>query len=370
MNNFPPGRTYSPEQVVDDRIDMLSARVRLLYGDWILDLKKGKTFIGLNWNWPNLWWSGPKEFYDTYVFSWHGENWPNIWLKNFCESHPDSLVIVIGESPIPEKYYDLPNLKSLVYHSWGQMIQDVLQFNHPEYVPMSKRQHLLSSLVNKPSFFKALTTAQLLSKYNHKDIIYSWNVNKRKEYCSSLNFLESQHMPNSKLENLSKFYHEQLKHQTYKLDDFNDTGFSNFYCDIPAYTDCLINVTNETYDQTLVDDVILPSPYISEKTWKPLLSGCSLLSQGSRGVYDFLKNFGFQFEYPWDTSYDQTLGDIDRYMSFLTVLDSIFEMDRGFLMTTLEESAKFNYHHIRSEEFFSRVKKINNESLENFMRYY
>ena len=367
VNNFPKDTLLEPERLTDDNIKKLSSHAQKLYGKWLLSLKQGKTFFGLNWNWPDLFDSDPGGFYDTYVFSWHVESWPHNWLKEFCEQHPDSQVIVISEYSKPKRYYDLPNLKCLVYHSWGLILSKVLQYNQPNYVPMTKRKNFLSSLVNKPSYFKALTTAHLLMHHQNKKLIYSWNINKRREICPSLTFLELELAPNDQLKPLFEFYHSELKNKTYSLDDFNDTRFSNYFSDIPAYTDCLINVSNETYSQSYVTGVVLPGPFITDKTWKPLLAGCAMLTQGPRGIYTYLEQFGFRFDYPWDTKYDQTYGDIDRFLSFLKTLDHVLEMDIGQLAYNLETTTKHNYYHVRSQEFFSTIENINNSNLDKFI---
>jgi len=370
MNNFPLDTISEPEVLISNDIKKLSDRSQLWYSEWILSLTKGKTFFGLNWNWPNVFDSDPGGFYDTYVFSWHVEAWPHDWLKNFCETHADSQIIVIGEYAKPKKYFDLPNLKCLVYHCWGHLLQEVLNYNQSQFVDFKKRKHVLSSLVNKPSYFKALTTAHLLMKHRDKDLIFSWNINKRGEICPSLNFLDPEHLPSENLRPLFDFYHSELKHQTFALDDFNDTRFSNYFSNIPAYTDCLINITNETYSQSYHNGTVLPGPFLTDKTWKPLLSGCALLSQGPRGVYSYLQKFGFVFDYSWDIGYDQRHGDIDRFNYFLKTLDNVLQMPHDYLAQTLEKATKYNYEHIRSKEFFLQVKKINQENLEEFLQSY
>ena len=370
MNNFPLDQIFDPELLLNDDISSLSFRSKKLYGDWILDLRKGKTFFGLNWNWPSTFDSDISGFYDTYVFSWHVEDWPHAWLKDFCESHPDSQVIVLGEFSLCKNYYHLPNLKSLVHHCWHLLIPEVLQFDSHDYVPMHQRKQRLSSLVNKPSYFKSLTTAYLLKNYLGRDFIFSWNINLRKEICPSMNFLDEQYMTRREIIELCKFYHEQLKDKKHTLDNFNDTRFSNYYSSIPAYTDCLVNISNETYTQSFINGINLPGPFITDKTWKPLLAGCALLSQGSKGVYAYLEKFGFIFDYPWDNDYDLIDGDIDRYIAALEKLDDIFNLDFCFLANQLDRSTRYNYDYIRSHDFIKKIQLLNEKYFSDFYSNY
>jgi len=366
MNQFPKDRLFDLEIMTDD-VTVLKPRTRRLYGDWILELKQGKTLFALNINWDQI---DPTEFYDTYVFSYHVEQWHNEWLKKFCDAHTDSQIVVISEFPLDKTtdsfYRDTPNLKCLVHHCWDILLEEVLTFDDTVYVPTVTRQHRLSSLVNKPSYFKALVTAHIMiNGYHRKDMILSWNINDRQETCPSLGFLDERYS-SSTLYPLIKFYHETLKNLSIRLDDFNDTRLSNYYGNIPAYTDCLVNSVNETYAQSY----IFPGPFITEKTWKPLMTGCALLPQGPSGIYPYLENFGFVFDYPWDRTHDMVPGDIDRFLQYLKILDQLFEFEFDELVEKLAYSSRYNYDHIRSAAFKSRIQQLNQQYLDEFLRTY
>jgi hypothetical protein len=374
MNKFSRDRLFDPERVTDST-ELLSPRAKKLYQGWLFDLKKGKTFFGLNWNWPsNCFDSTIDGFYDTYVFSWHVENWDHEWLKNFCKNHPDSQIIVISEFALDINYYnyyrDIKNLKCLVHHCWDQLIDEVLTIDNPQYVSVFDRKYKFSSLVNKPSYFKTLVTAYLMSTYDLNDTILSWNINDRQEVCHSMAFLDANISSADKIKPLIEFYHAALKNQKIKLDNFIDTRLSNYHCNIPAYTDCLVNSINETYVQSSTNRRLFPGPFITEKTWKPLLTGCGLLAQGPKDIYSYLENFGFVFDYPWDRSYDTISGDIDRFLKYLKTVDVIFESDHNELAQKLSYSSQHNYNHIRSAEFNSRIQELNQQYLSEFLRNY
>lgn len=366
MNQFPKDSLFDLEIMTDD-VTVLKPRTRLLYGDWILELKRGKTLFALNINWEQI---DPTEFYDTYVFSFHVEQWNNEWLKKFCVEHSDSQIVIISEFPLDRTtdsfYQDVYNLKCLVYHCWGVLLDEVLTFDDTIYVPTEFRHCRLSSLVNKPSYFKALVTAHVMMNHGHrKDMILSWNINDRQEICPSLRFLNERDSRPA-LAALIKFYHETLQDLSIRLGEFNDSRLSNYYGNIPAYTDCLVNSTNETYARSS----IFPGPFITEKTWKPLMTGCALLPQGPSGIYPYLENFGFVFDYPWDRSYDLIDGDIDRFLQYLKTLDQLFEIEFDELANKLAHSSRYNYDHIRSTAFKSRIHDLNQRSLNEFLQTY
>jgi hypothetical protein len=379
MMNFPRDILFEPEPITNNNFHCLSSRSKKLYLDWLPELQKGKTFFGLHWHWPrdfNL--IVPEGFFDTYVFSWHVENWDHTWLKEFCENHKDSKVVIISEFPLVDNYYDIPNLKCLVHHAWGIIINDVLSFDTSKYIPSLKRSKKLSSLVNKPSYFKALITAHILKNHNNSSLVFSWNINQRNEICGSLQLLNESLSPRLELIPLIEYYHSNLKNKKFKLD--NDsfdiskiTYFSRlngYFCDNVPFTDCLVNITNETYSQSCVNEINFPGPFITEKTWKPLLGGCALSSQGPCDTYNYLEKFGFIFEYPWNLSYDKIPGDIDRFLTYLEVVDHIFNIDHDELSRDIEHSCHYNYYHIRSTKFQNIIRDLNSQHLSEFLSAY
>jgi len=365
MNQFIQHDIFFPEQFTDS-LTNLSCNARELYGDWILELRRGKTFFLTNVNWDGYQQKIPRNF-NRYVFSFHVEPWHHQWVKDFCESHPDQEVVIISEYPLTDQYYALPNLQVLVYHCWDWLIPKVLQYDRNDLKLASTRSRHLSCLTNKPSFFKSLTTGYVRRHQFENRTIMSWNINKRQEICPSMQYLDSSlHYPNE-IRELIEFYHENLKHLSIPLDDFNDTRFSNYFNEIPAYTECLVNVTNETYQTTVEENYVMSGPFLTEKTWKPLLAGCALIPQGMPNTYSYLQKFGFVFDYPWDTEFDQQIPDFTRYLGVLRTIDLVLESDFDSLANSVEHSNRYNFEHVRSKDFLDRVKSINQTSLQNFL---
>jgi len=167
------------ETCINADISKLHVNNCLLYGNWLHYLNKGKTFFGLNYNWPSLTTSDSaiENHYDTYVFSWHLEPWDCDWLEKFCSDHPHQQIVVIGEFPLTNYFQKFPNLKGLVFHCWDIYIKYVLDFFGKNYSFSKKRKYTLSSLCNKPSFTKIFITAYLLKNYYPRnDLLLSWNV--------------------------------------------------------------------------------------------------------------------------------------------------------------------------------------------------
>ena len=369
-NSFPSDPIFDPEIIVDGDLSGLSDRTSRLYRHWILDLSRGRTFFGLNYEWPSNRWHRnltiPQGFYDTYVFSWGNEDWDHQWLRQFCVDHNDSEVIVISDTALPPGYYDLPNLRCLVHHCWHVLLTDVISYDRTPFVPVAHRTWRCSSLVNKPSYFKVLTTAYLMLHYRDC-VLMSWNTNRNGEMCGSIGFLDPALPTRSELVPLIDFYHRRMKSVKLELDEFVVDRMQLYNSNHAAFTDCVVNLTDETFSQDAIDEVPMPGPYITEKTWKPLLAGTALLPQGRSGTYAYMENFGFVFDYPWNRRFDTVTADIDRFVQGLRAIDRVFEMPMQDLAQAVAESCKHNYYHIRSEQFKTRVQNINDQHLQIFL---
>lgn len=161
---------------------------------------------------------------------------------------------------------------------------------------------------------------------------------------------------------------------TLEVNKNDETFFNNYLLDadiiedsknIPAYKNSLINCTNETTDVSR-GDVIgrLPTPYITEKTWKPLCYGNALIFSGHPGTRQRLEEAGFIFDYPWDNSYDDVIGDLDRLEHLLQVVQNICSMDFDFILHSIKESCEYNIQHVKSQSLVQHINSINDKGLE------
>jgi len=359
------------ETCIDADISKLHVNNRLLYGNWLHNLNKGKTFFGLNYNWPDSMASDPTigTHYDTYVFSWHLEQWDNDWLEKFCLEHPSQQIVVIGEFPLSSSYQKFPNLKGLVFHCWDLYVPFILNSFGENYSFPATRQYRVSSLCNKPSFTKIFVTAHLLKNYYPRDdLLLSWNINKLQQFCSSINFLGTTGRP--RLDDLVEYYQHNMKELTISTDIFDDSPYSHTNFTHAAYTNSLINLTNETFVQNQKFSTVNPGPYFSEKTWKCLLAGTSLVPVGQPGTYKQLNEFGFDTNYPWPKDFDSVIGDVDRIESLFKTIDWVLGDQCLDHVDKLQEINLNNYEHIRSALFLELIKQKNYDSLVDFLKSY
>lgn len=352
----------------NDTVDQLHHNNKLLYQNVLNKLSKGRTWYGLHFDWPGNFQIPDNA--DTYVFSWHLENWDNFWLDAFCKNHPEQQIVVIGEFAEVAQH---KNLKTLVYHCWHLYVPYLIEIFGKKHKFITEKHYRLSSLCNKPSYYKSLVTAFLLKNYHpRKDLLLSWNANLHGEYCNSLNYLSVPIPGCDDLNNLMQYYHNtDMINRKILIDEFIDNPWHHCNFDHPAFGDSLINLTNETFAQSvIIEGRKMPGPYLSEKTWKALLSGAAFIPVGQDKTYDYFKQLGFRVDYPWPKDFDQEPGDIDRTRKLLNTIDWVFSDACQENEKKILEISQYNYEYIRSQEFVQTISKKNQEALNNFLESY
>jgi len=161
-----------------------------------------------------------------------------------------------------------------------------------------------------------------------------------------------------------------MKELTISIDEFNDYPHSHLDFAHTAYSDSLINLTNETFVQNRRFFTVYPGPYFSEKTWKCMLAGTSLIPVGQPNTYKQLNKFGFDTDYPWTKKFDSIVGDADRIESLFPTIDWVLGNECMEYVDELQEINLNNYEHIRSELFLELIKQKNNDSLNDFLKSY
>jgi len=357
--------------IISDRDSTLSYNNQLLYGDWLFDLFDGKTWVCLNFNWPDQSVTIPDDR-DLYIFSWHLEPWPYDWLLSFADSHPNQRIIVIGEF---EPCFLRANIRILKYHCWHLVLPTMLSIWNADNQFRDVRSKLISCLCGKPDFYRSLIFA-FISKYLQNDsrILVSWNTTA--DYlCPSIGMLNVK-LPIERLEDLRLTYIDQnLLDQSITIDSKKNLKHLvpldrwNFDCWPGA--EAWINVTNETYCRSDLRDIGIPTapgPYLSEKTWIALVAGLAILPNGQPGTYAHLQSMGFRMDWPWPMDFDLETGDLSRLNKVIDMIEWILAQNEQDLISSIRSNCEFNFHHVRSLNFQRQIININDANLDKFLR--
>jgi hypothetical protein len=302
---------------------------------------------------------------DTYIFHFGAEYVDWQWLNQFCKKFPGSRVVVI--SPYNTALYAEPNLILIQFNFWPHILKWYQEENIIPEIHLTKKTKKISSLANRVSQFRAYVCAYLYQTWNSDDYTISWrgNIGKQEDL-----YLFSQ-TGNSKIDSIIDYLKSTFFNLNISPDNFTNHPLDNLFYNWSAYTDCVINCSNESvnnsFQQTTTGSWIAPGPHFTEKTWKCLLSGTALLPVGQYKSYERLRQQGFKFDYPWDCTFDRIPGDIDRIDKILNCLDQIKDMPIEFLKSSTKESNQHNRDHILSGTYFNQENLINLSNVEKFI---
>lgn len=99
----------------------------------------------------------------------------------------------------------------------------------------------------------------------------------------------------------------------------------------PAFESSLCNFNNETDSMGWLNSgqecYNRPGPFITEKTWKTLLTGCVLLNSGQPRTIEYLKNdYQLPLDYSIDQQHDSVQQDFDRFRSVIDMIKQLSQV--------------------------------------------
>jgi hypothetical protein len=320
------------------------------------------VFLGLNLQWPTFELS-PR--YSRYFLSFHTEYIHLSWLLNQAQKVypcPVTLVTDYAIEPGPHWPDNIQCIQWITTHKQIKILQDITGSNNNITVPKYK----ISSLSYRVSQYKKFITAYLLANFNKNDMILT--------YHNNLGKIQDHHGHPPGFSHLDKLDIDGLKKTTINFDDNFTGGVSpvkNGDWLNSAYMDALINLTNESfhYSQTEVNDqpYCWPGPYITEKTFKPLLAGKPFLAVAQYQTYDFLRYLGFKTDFGLDLDYDQDPGDLTRIGKIFKVIDAVNETSTQILFDSSIDAVKYNLSWIHSNNFHLHCQDLNSKNF-NFLK--
>jgi hypothetical protein len=160
-------------------------------------------------------------------------------------------------------------------------------------------------------------------------------------------------------------------------DDFaleKNSPINNTNWNSPAYTDTVINLTNESfhYSDTIIDEKSFrnPGPYITEKTFKPLLAGRAFLVIGQADTYKYLNNLGFNTNFGFNITYDNDPGDLNRIKSIFKTIDKINSTSISELHIKSLEAVIKNFNYIKSRKLDDKVMQLNSSAIDTIKTFF
>jgi hypothetical protein len=297
-------------------------------------------------------------------------------LVKLANKFPNLQFIWLTDSNIYD--YPLPlNIFRLKYLHWYLRVKTFLHICPPEKIVKVKNKkikHKFSSLSYYPRQNRALVTAALLT-FAQQQSILSWHNAKTQPNIRSTrisSYFDNQHhgylidtlRQHPQLANLNwDFINSVIKFDDYVIDN-NYPEYNLQDIDNPCYTESLCNFNNETTNFGFyVDDTvsyIRPGPYFTEKTVKPLVTGCVLVNSGQPFGYDFLSNdYKLFVDYGLDLSFDRLPGDFDRFIKLVELIQNLSNRPLSELNDATIDSRSLIQEKILSPEWMQNVVESN-----------
>lgn len=348
--------SYAAVNIYDKSIDKI-IKVKNLYK--ILN-SIPKSFKLLNFCVNSYEWKDLPLGYDIYILGFWHEVFDENWFLRQYNINSNSRFIILGDfNPNDLVLYERVDFFRILH--WKYYIP-----NYPyNGVDWKNKKYKISSLSHYVNEYRFFITAHLL---NRDDVLFSYHNKVR----------ESTYLPDEKdgstpvRDSLLK-YKKYLSNNNFYIDDFENDPIKNYNESIihPAYKNSLVNSVNETKDISYTDNFgILPGPYITEKTWKPISTGTALLFSSQMGTVSALENAGFVFEYPWKNSYSNLWQDAEKLEQLLSIMDNILGMSHEDIKKGINYSCEYNASYIRSKQFVDYIDSINEMELERLNKKY
>ena len=323
---------------------------------WVKKLPVDKNIFCLFWaNWQT---DDLPSGYDYYIISYHVENINIEWLTQQQKNCNGQFIVL---HPGYSYDFQIDNTTFITYTSLHYDLDKMISWWGDNLIPTDKK-YKFSTICNRISQSKIWITTKLLETAREESLIV---LNSWLELKNVHNWAPT---GNAKLDTLSEIY--RTKYQTLELKDDFDTKNSysqqkNSNPYQPAYADCALHFVNGSFHYSQMGGYIWPGPDIDEKTLKCLLAGVAFIPCAQFETYKFLQDFGLEFNYDFDTSWDQDPGNITRFDSICQLIDDLAQHSPATLVAKTKESTEFNRNFILDKKFFKNCEQLNQQSVDH-----
>lgn len=315
-----------------------------------------RIWLGDNLIWPD---SIPEPNYDTYVFGFFGENFDYHYLEQVDQQLAGKKILVLTSCPDTSRF-DLTNIKTF----YIEHLHTYLRLYPKQPVrPVAERTHKIGILSGIARHHRVLALAKLLTLM--PDAFYSFNSKIVSQECTAEQFHRTmQHII------LNDYIPKDIKPRidqllSGKLDravNYDNRVLGGWSINNPAYNDCQFNISAETAYYSHPKNVW---QYLTEKTFKCLVSGTPFSVLGQKNSHQRLIDLGFEIAYRDRVLEFDGTEDRDRIYKFFDYLEWLVD---NLDVEHLQQVAEFNYNYVYGE-FYSVCNNQNLTQAEKIVSY-
>jgi hypothetical protein len=318
------------------------------------------AFMGVNLQWPKF--DLPLD-YPRYFLSWHTEQFDVRWLRAQAQRVHPRPVLVAYDGTVDSTIFP-DNVEFVRFITWHLQLDQLVQ-RFGVSVEFVEPCYKISSLSFRVSQYKNYITAYLLKHTRCSELLLTYHNKLGKQedlhgYPKGLPWLDD-----LDIAGLVPTWINFKDDYSWDTNQPVDNGGWN----IPPYMDALVNCTNESfhYSRSEIDgtEFVFPGPYLTEKTWKPLLAARPFLAVGQYRTYASLQELGMKFDYGFPIDFDTDSGDLTRIKGIFESVDVILSKSMDELFDQSRASVIHNARMIHNGEFAHNCQLVNQDSLED-----
>ena len=338
---------------VNSSLQHLKITEELLYWyPWIADLKNKNIWLALAQQWkldgsyPDI----PPPGYDYYIVT--GDSLMFGFAEKISEQTKGKIIQLSG--PMIDSNFFTEQVTYLAYTADHRRINRM-----PTEWPISKDiKYKASALTNRLSQSKAIIFSALTSLLKEQDFVGSLNH----AHALPKNVHNWEMSGNAVCDKYTKNFVDNWLDKIITLpdDDCTEGSYNN-----PAYQNSALNFTQESYHYSYMtnkngNSYVEPGPFLTEKTWKCILSKTASIPVGQMHSYKWLQQMGMKFNYgPLDLSFDNDPGNLTRLEKIINLIESLDQWSAQELFEMTQDSCEYNYEHVLNGNFWKRCEDYN-----------
>lgn len=326
--------------------------------EWLLNHNHDDIHLALYQRWPS---NNLPLGYNFYIVSFHLEAVDIKWLTQQSKRVNNIIVLFDGNT------YNttIPNVTFFPYYYWHIQLNTMSKwFNGTPQKHITTKASAVCNRITESKLIIFTAIAEYIGTHNSMLVLRDWlekeNISKTHEITHTL------------FKHLVDTFFNKYYGTTFTIDTF-DNEIDNYQRHTaspwqPMYQNCAIHFTNESFHYSdtspKLGEYMYPGPFITEKTLKCLLGQTAFIPVGQFDTYGTLIRLGFEFDYNFDISFDSIIGDHDRLLGIVHLIQHLATMPKEEIFEGTINSSIHNYNHIISGDFYNACENINQSTIE------
>lgn len=224
------------------------------------------------------------------------------------------------------------------------------------YTKLQDRTHSQSFLSKHPHVHKTIFLAEFIQNNKDQNILYSFGPT-QDNTINADNFFDKQKLfVNIPLSEDTKSTIKDLWHRfPIIIDHGKEWSIDNL-----AYSDTVMNWVAETWFSYSTNS----SPFITEKTIKPIVSGSVFAVLGQKNTYKRIKRLGFKNYFDNYESEFDTMWDNERAVAMIDFIKVLAGKDLAYLQHQVDENYNYFYG-----DFYDYIEEMNQPNKKEVIEY-